>query len=389
MLVLKVIFWISGLMIIYPYVGYIVLLWTISLFVSKINRESTALVLPKVTLLISAYNEEFVIKDKILNSLSLDYPKDLIEIVVVSDGSDDGTGSIVEQYEDQGVMLRHFEGRIGKTACLNKAVVLSKGEIVVFSDANSNYDKDAIKNLVRHFCDQKIGFVTGTTKYVTNSDENAIESVGLYSRIEKFTKMLESRIGSCVGADGAIFAVRKSLYQPLKDYDINDFVIPLSVVKQNHRGILESSAFCIEKTASDIRGEFSRQIRITNRTIRAIFNNASLLNPFCCGFFSLELLSHKVCKFLVPFFMLIMFFTNMMLISQGSLYVAVFIAQICFYLIAIINHSLHFLPVLSKLASASYTFTTVNLAILLGWVQYLKGETYTTWSPGQRGDIIQ
>ena len=241
-------------MIIYPYVGYPAVLWLISLFILKKSKEEPVQLLSKVTLLISAYNEEGVIKDKIINSLALSYPKDLLEIVVVSDGSEDRTKDIVEQYGDKGVILRHYEGRIGKTACLNKASPLANGDIIVFSDANSHYDKGAVNNLVRNFSDNNIGFVTGTTKYITNDNENSVESVGLYTKIEKLTKTLESRISSCVGADGAIFAIRKNLYQPLKDYDINDFVIPLNVVKQGYRGILESNAYCIEKTASDIKG---------------------------------------------------------------------------------------------------------------------------------------
>ena len=384
MVICKIIFWFSGFMIFYPYVGYLAVLWFISLFISKKNKEDPAQLLPKVTLTISAYNEEDVIKDKILNSLALNYPKDLIEIVVVSDGSEDRTKDIVEQYRDRGVILRHYNGRIGKTACLNKAVPLAKGDIIVFSDSNSNYDKDAICNLVRSFSDKNIGFVTGTTKYITNDNEDSMESVGLYSRIEKLTKTLESKISSCVGADGAIFAIRKDLYQPLKDYDINDFVIPLNVVKQGHRGILESNAFCNEKTASDIRGEFNRQVRITNRTIRAIFNNMVLMNPFRHGFFSFELFSHKLCKFLVPFFMLALFFTNIVSITQGLLYIIILILQICSYLIALFKYYERYLIGLSTLASASHTFITVNLAILLGWLQYSKGETYTTWSPKRR-----
>lgn len=384
MLILKAMFWFSGFMIIYPYMGYPAFLWLISLFISKKNNVEPVQLLPKATLLISAYNEEAVIKDKILNSLALNYPKDLIEIVVVSDGSEDRTKYIVEQYRDRGVILRHYEGRIGKTACLNKAVPLAKGDIIVFSDANSNYDKEAINELVKNFSDKSIGFVTGTTKYITNDNENSIESVGLYSRIEKLTKTLESNISSCVGCDGAIFAIRKNLYQPLKEYDINDFVIPLNVVKQGYRGILEGNAFCNEKTASDIKGEFDRQVRITNRTIRAIFNNMILMNPFRHGFFSFELFSHKLCKFLVPFFMLAMFISNIVLVTQNLLYIIILLLQICAYLIALFKYYERYLIGLSSLASTSHTFIMVNLAILLGWLKYLKGETYTTWSPGRK-----
>lgn len=340
--------------------------------------------LPKVTLLISAYNEEAVIKDKILNSLALNYLKGMIEIVVVSDGSEDRTKDIVEQYRERGIILRHYDGRIGKTACLNKAVQLARGDIIVFSDANSNYDKEAVNIMVTNFVDESIGFVTGTTKYITNKYSGSIESVGLYSRIEKLTKTLESKISSCVGCDGAIFAIRKNLYQSLKEYDINDFVIPLNVVKQGYRGILDGNAFCNEKTASDIKGEFNRQVRITNRTIRAIFNNVVLMNPFRHGFFSFELFSHKLCKFLVPFFMLALFFTNIILTTQGLLYIIILILQICSYLIALFKYYERHFKGLSSLASAAHTFITVNLAILLGWLKYLKGETYTTWSTGRK-----
>lgn len=384
MLIVKIIFWFSGFMIIYPYVGYIAFLWFISLFVSDKDKETSVKVLPKVTLLISAYNEEAVIEDKILNSLALNYPKDMIEIVVVSDGSDDRTKNIVEQYGANGVILRHYEERIGKTACLNKAIPLSKGEVIVFSDANSHYDTEAINNMVRHFADDKIGFVTGATKYIINDSGNAIESVGIYSRIEKLTKTLESKINSCVGADGAIFAIRKNLYQPLNNYDINDFVIPLNVIKQGYRGVLEGAAFCNEKTASDIKGEFNRQVRITNRTIRAIFNKMVLMNPFRHGFFSFELFSHKLCKFLVPFFMFVLFFASIVLTTQGILYIVILILQICAYLIALFKYFERYLIGLSGLASVSHTFIMVNLAILLGWLKYLKGETYTTWSPGRK-----
>lgn len=143
-------------MIIYPYMGYPAVLWFISLFMSKNNKEASVQVLPKVTLLISAYNEEAVIKNKIINSLALTYPKDLIEIVVVSDGSEDRTIDIIKQYADKGVLLRRYEGRIGKTACLNKAVPLAKGDIIVFSDANSNYDREAIMSLVGNFADEDV-----------------------------------------------------------------------------------------------------------------------------------------------------------------------------------------------------------------------------------------
>ncbi|HKZ46858.1 MAG TPA: glycosyltransferase family 2 protein, partial [Thermodesulfobacteriota bacterium] len=258
--IVKFIFWFSVILIFYPYIGYLLILKIISFFKSNNSIADNEEFKPLATLLISAYNEEAVIEDKILNSLDLNYPKELLEIVVISDGSNDKTNELVIKYADKGVVLRHYEGRIGKTACLNRAVPLAKGEIIVFSDANSRYDREAIRELVRSFADKEVGFATGFTRYTT--DEGLIDSISLYSRIEKITKKLESKIASCVGADGAIFAIRKPLYKLLNDYDINDLVIPLNVIKQGYRGRFEDRAFCTEKAVS-YRGEFNRQVRIT------------------------------------------------------------------------------------------------------------------------------
>ncbi len=376
-------FWFSIIFIFYAYFGYPLLLLLFTVINKRRYPEQTGRVdnfYPKVTLLISAYNEERVIEDKILNSLELDYPKELLEIVVISDGSNDMTNKIAERYADKGVILRYFEGRIGKTACLNKAVPLAKGDIVIFSDANSKYDREAVKELVKHFADKKIGFVTGTTKYVSDEANKALDSIGIYSKIEQITKRLESEIGSCVGADGAIFAIQKNLYQQLKDIDINDLVIPLNIVKHGYRGILEEKAFCIEKTAKNASGEFYRQVRITNRTIRAIVNNIELFNPLEFGIFSFQLLSHKVCKLSVPFFLLILLLTNVLLIKNRPLYLLLFSGQLLFYSSALLGYVGKYFKGLSRLTSVSNTFTIANLAVLLGWIKFIKGETYTTWN---------
>ncbi len=371
-------------MIFYAYIGYPMVLWIISLFKSATQRKHSELSLPGVSLLISAYNEEDVIEEKILNSLALNYPKDLIEVTVISDGSTDGTNEIVRRYEDKGVVLKNYEGRIGKTACLNKSVPLAKGDIIVFSDANSMYEKDAVKHMVTNFVDDKIGFVTGYTKYSSQEGEKISTSIGLYSRIEKITKKYESAIGSCVGADGAIFAIRKDLYKPLQDFEINDLVIPLSIIRQGFRGILEENAYCIEKTTGDPHGEFRRQVRITNRTLRAIMKNIDLINPFKAGFFFFELMSHKVVKFLVPFFMGILLVTNISLLSLGIEYFLALLLQIITYLLAWMYHKGLGFKGISRAGSLCHSFVTVNLAIFGGWLKFLKGDTYTTWSPVKR-----
>ena len=385
MIAIAIIFWAALFVIFYAYAGYLAVLWLVSRFARLDEKTGNAQSghPPSVTLIISAFNEEEVIGQKIQNALSLDYPRELLEIVIVSDGSTDRTHEIASNFADRGVVLRHYEGRIGKTECLNRALPLAKGEIIVFSDANSTYEKNALKALVRPFQSSAIGFVTGWTKYGSGAG-TAADSLGLYSRIELITKELESRLGSCIGADGAIFAIRKALYLPLENYDINDFVIPLSINQQGYRGVLQREAICFEKDAGGAKGEFRRQVRITNRTIRAIMNYRQLLNPFRFGLLSFELFSHKVCKFIVPFFMVALLVTNLILAGDGRFFMVVLIGQGIFYVAACLAAFASKRGSFYRMADAARTFVVVNAAIALAWVKYLQGETYTTWSPTKR-----
>jgi len=386
MIAIAATFWASLLAISYAYVGYPAILWLVSRFgkFREMNGAGQDTHLPFVTMIVSAFNEEKVIGEKIENTLSLDYPSELLEIVVVSDGSSDRTGRIALEFANRGVVLRHYEGRIGKTACLNRTLPLTAGGIIVFSDANSTYEKGALRALVRPFQDSTVGFVTGWTRYGSSEDISTADSLGLYSKLELITKDLESRLGSCIGADGAIFAIRKELYLPLKDHDINDFVIPLSINLQGYRGVLQREAICFEQDAGSSKGEFYRQVRITNRTIRAIVNYRQLLNPFKFGVFSLELFSHKVCKFLVPPFMVALFVTNLLLAERGGVFLLALIAQGIFYLVASASALVSRTGLLSRIAEAARTFVVVNAAIALAWIKYFQGETYTTWSPTKR-----
>ena len=377
-------FWIAFCAVFYAYVGYPLVLGALVLCRGRRPANITYLKWPKVSLLISAYNEEAVIADKIENSLALEYPPELLEIVVISDGSTDATDSIVTSYRNRNVILKRYEGHLGKSACLNKAVSEAAGDIIVFSDANSQYDRKALKHLVMKFTDSSIGWVTGRTEYQSTTGEGNI-SAGIYTRIEQLTKSLEGEIGSCIGADGAIFAIRRPLYRPLEDYDINDFVIPAKIIQQGYRGVLANEAFCMEETAASAALEFRRHIRITARTLRAIFTHRSLLNPFAYPVFSFELVSHKLMKFVTPFALGILFFSNVAIAATHSsyFYTAFLCLQIIGYLLWIaraLNIPMSFLAGPSRVLQ---TFFAVNLAIVIGWVKFLRGEKYTTWQTGR------
>ena len=284
---------------------------------------------PIVTIIISAYNEEKDIEEKIRNSLLLDYPEDKLEIIVSSDGSSDRTNEIVAGIKDNRLILRSFSDRLGKTACLNKVIPNIKGEIVVFTDANSMFAPDMLQHLVKNFYDPAIGAVSGWTKYC--NPDSGEETTGLYAKLEKKTKLDESKVSSCVGADGAIFAIRKELYVPLGANDINDFIIPLNVIKQHKRVVLDENIYCIEETTKGIKNIYNRQVRITTRTAWAIRRYIDLLNIFKYGSFSFFLFSHKVLRLLTPFFLLSAFILNIFILQRSLFYGVTMTGQLLFW----------------------------------------------------------
>jgi cellulose synthase/poly-beta-1,6-N-acetylglucosamine synthase-like glycosyltransferase len=280
--------------LVYIYGGYLLALKLI-VWIRGARPIQRAPITPPLTLIISAYNEAAVIRKKIENALSLDYPADRREIVVISDASDDGTDDTVKQYASQGVRLFRQAERRGKTAGLNAALPTVGGEIVVFSDANAMYREDALRMLVRNFADANVGCVTGEARYLPGGD---VADIGerLYWSYEMQIKRLETALGSMVGGDGAIYAIRKSLWRSLPENAINDFLNPLQIVAAGWRAIYEPGAVCFEETAGGTRAEYRRRVRIVSRSWRAVFQSRGVLNPLRVGFFAWSLLSHKVLR---------------------------------------------------------------------------------------------
>ena len=380
-MLIETLFWLSAAAIFHAYAGYPLLLWLISFIIKAPIKKAD--ITPSVSLVISAYNEEKILPEKLENALDLDYPQDLLEIAVISDGSTDKTNTIIQNFSEQSnrILPCISQQNKGKTACLNDFFPKLHGDIILFSDANSFYDKNLIRRIVRPFADTEIGFVTGSTKYFASSADASNHTMGIYSRLERLTKSLESKIGSCVGADGAAFAIRNSLFSPLQPDDINDLVIPFHIVSKGYRGILEASVLCTEAAAGKPE-EFHRQIRITNRTLRAIFNHKYLLNPFQYPLFSFELFSHKIMKYLTPLWMLFLLTTNALLaFGSGTFYKILFVLQGFFYVCALIGLLKKGEERKARLINACHVFLLVNAAYAVGWFKYLKGETYTSWKP--------
>jgi len=374
--------------LVYIYLGYPLLLWLMVKIKPNNHRIQTDhCYQPIVTLIISAYNEEKVIEQKIHNSLDLEYPRDKFEIIVFSDGSNDRTEEIVKEFTEKGIKLFRFEGRKGKTYCQNEVVKIAKGEIIVFSDANSIYQADAIKKLMPYFADKKVGCVVGELRYgkkFKNDKANLVEGENIYWKYDKLLKLLESKISSVVTANGAIYALRKSVYIPLNDNINSDFIEILRLVAKGYRVIYEPEAITWESTAEDTNKELLRRKRIVISSVSSLLKEKeihSLFNPFKNGMFSIQLLSHKVLRWFSAVLMLLSLALNFLLIGEGLIYDILMVGQVIFYLLALIglicdNLCRRNAP---KIPHTIYYLCLSCWAMLYGTIEALRGKEIITW----------
>jgi len=375
-------FWLAAAAVTYTFAGYPILLWALTLW--RRRAAPAAKQLPSLSLIISVHNEEDVLPMKVENALTLEYPRDRFDIIVASDGSTDRTNEIAARFAGAGVRLFAVPRQQGKTLTLNDAVRMAKGEVVVFTDANAMFSHAALLHLVRNFADPRIGFVTGWTLYRASRGSATSQSARSYGLLETQIKYMESLLHSCVGADGAIFAIRKVLYETLAAADINDLVIPLRIIRRGYRGVLEKQAVCEETAEARTDRELSRQIRIHTRTIRAMLSHAALLNPFAYGWFSLSLFSHKLLRLILPFLLLLLLATSAVLAAQGQPYQAVLELQALFYGLAGIGWTMKNAPGLMKYLKLPFSFVMVNWAIVVAWGRVLAGKKDEMWAPARR-----
>jgi cellulose synthase/poly-beta-1,6-N-acetylglucosamine synthase-like glycosyltransferase len=370
---MKFLFWCLVFFCLYSYVLYpiIVFLW------ARIvrNRWKLGESTPSLSIIVSVFNEESVISAKLQNALALDYPPDLLEVIVCSDGSTDRTNEIVASVGDARISLYEFP-RSGKTACLNRVVPKARGEIVLFTDANAMFPVDTLRRMVRNFGDERIGLVTGGTRYF--STDGAREVTGLYAKLERWTKLHESRISSCVGADGAIFAIRRDLFVPLSGNDINDFIIPLTVLEKGYRVVLDTEVNCREPASDDEKKAFRRQVRITNRTMWAIVRNFRFTSLRRYGAFAFFLISHKLLRFGVPFFFLLTGLLNLKLVAAGPVYVLTLLAYLSFVALGLLNYAQ---KIKNKLAGICKFFLITITAQMIGVLRMMVGIEDRIWTP--------
>jgi cellulose synthase/poly-beta-1,6-N-acetylglucosamine synthase-like glycosyltransferase len=382
----EMIFWLSAVAFIYTYAGYPILLALVSTIrprpVKRGRFES------KVSIVITAYNEERDLRGKLENTLALDYPHELLEIIVASDCSSDGTDEIAREFAERGVRLVRQPQRLGKTAAQNMAVAEARGEVILFSDATSLYEPDVLKVIMPAFADPTVGCAAGRLIYVDKANTRVGRGARSYCGYETFLKRHESRIFSLIGVSGCLYAVRKSAYVPLYHEACSDFIIATKMVEQNLRAIYEPAAVCVEETNQRSDKELKMRVRVIAQTFADLWRHRAMINPFHSGFYALQLLSHKVMRYAVPFFLVGLLLTTGFLASNSRLFLVRFLCQVAAYLSALCAWILERAGVHNRLMALPQYFVLSNIAALIAAYQFLRGERYAQWEPDREGTAL-
>jgi glycosyltransferase involved in cell wall biosynthesis len=375
----SVLFWVSIALIFYAYLGYPVLLKIVSFFRNRPVKKGD--VSPKVSFIIAAYNEENCIGEKIENTLAQDYPREKLETIVVSDCSTDRTDERVRFYESKGVLLIRAPQRKGKEAAQKIAVERASGQIIVFSDVATLLEPRGISSIVRNFNDPTVGCVSSVDRFVDRDGKTSGE--GAYVRYEMLLRSLETKVNTLVGLSGSFFAARREV---CRDWAIDlqsDFNTLLNSVKTGLRGVSDPESIGYYRDISDEEKEFERKVRTVLRGISVFMRGLPLLNPFKYGLFSWQLFSHKLCRWMVPFALVVTFVSNLVLAPYSVFYLWTLILQLVFYAFAF--GGVWMTPFSRKyfLKIPSF-FVLVNLSILMAWYRYFQGERQLAWEPSQR-----
>ncbi|WP_339728410.1 glycosyltransferase family 2 protein [uncultured Gimesia sp.] len=388
-LLIQTLFWSSLTLVTYTYAGYPLILWLLSrrreIQAPEESRASRNSPLPRVSIVIAAYREESVILERLNNLAKLDYPSDQLEILIGCDGNEDLTGELVSTYDNAQIRLIQFEPRRGKASVLNDCVPQAAGEIIVFSDANTNMDPQCIKQLVRHFQDETIGCVCG--QLILEDPTTGKNVDGLYWKYENFLKHCETKLGAVLGVNGALYALRKSLYSSLPAETVNDdFLIGMRVHLAGRRIIYDDTAFAREETATSVHAEFKRRIRIGTGAFQSLKHLKGLLNPKH-GYVAFAFWSHKLLRWLCPAFMLMALVANLCLI-QSPIYQMTLLAQGLFYLSAFVGMKFVNGNRYLKLCRVPGMFVQMNLALGIGFCRWLSIRQTGIWDRTERSQTV-
>lgn len=382
------VFWVGVTTVCYTYLGYGVIIHLISkarkgYWVPFGQKDAD---LPLIALIIAAYNEGTVIGEKIRDTLELDYPEEKLEVFVVTDGSTDDTPEIVKQFPR--LTLFHSPERRGKIHAVNRVMKFVRSPIVVFSDANTQLNTAALKNIVRHYQDEIVGGVAGEKKIRAGSRENASGTgEGLYWKYESFLKRKDSEVYSVVGAAGELFSIRTALYEaPAENMIIEDFYLSLRVAARGYRFIYEPEAYAIESASVSVEEEWKRKVRICAGGFQAMGKLKYLLNPFKHGMLSFQYFSHRVLRWtLAPLFLPLVLMANIPLAVKGGPFYQMLLAlQLTFYLVAVAGYFLRARKISIPGFFVPFYFCVMNLSVYAGFSRFIRGRQSVLWEKAKR-----
>ncbi|GAB1268240.1 glycosyltransferase family 2 protein [Aurantivibrio infirmus] len=377
-------FWLLAFLSLYSYFFYplcLKLLVWLRERSGELQDESQKNAPTSLTLIITAYNEEERIAEKLENTLELDFNSGSLEIIVASDCSSDRTDEIVKQFEDRGVRLVRAQERLGKENAQLTAIRESNGDVIVFSDTATKIPEDGLTKLVEYFADPKIGAVSSEDRFVSQSGEVAGE--GAYVKYEMWLRGEESKLAGLIGLSGSFFAARREVCAEWDIHSPSDFNTALNCARLGLVAVTAPDVLGFYQDLKDPAKEYQRKIRTVIRGITALSRHAEVLNPFTFGVFSFQVISHKLMRWLVPWFLIALFLTTAIVANQGSIYALALIAQIGFYIVAIAAHYNHKLQN-NSVVKIIYFFVQVNIALFDASCRYLAGTRMTTWTPSAR-----
>lgn len=387
-------FWGSLFIIFYTFVGYGMLLYLLviirRLFKGSRKIEANTDKLPSLTLIVASYNEADILRDKIRNTLDLNYPKDKLNLLFVTDGSSDGSERLIEEYQEIRVM--HSPERRGKIHAMHRAMKEVQTEVVVFTDANTFLNKDALINIARHYADPSVGCVSGEKRVKVDVEADATAGEGFYWKYESKLKKWDSELYSVVGAAGELFSIRRFLYEPVEpDTVLDDFMISLLIAQKGYRIVYEPDAYAVEESSANIKEELKRKVRIAAGGIQSILRLGKLFNPINYPVLTFQYISHRVLRWTItPFLMILVFFLNIFLVNATDdvIYQLLMCGQVMFYGTALIGLLLEQRKLKIKLFFIPYYFCIMNYAVLAGIHRYFFGGQSAVWEKAKRKAAI-
>ncbi len=384
-------FWGALFVVFYAYLGYGIVLFAMVKLKSVFGKSQTDMILeekfePEVALIIPAYNEKYDVGEKVRNSLELDYPKDKLRIIFVTDGSDDGTPDVLKHYN--GIEVMHKPEREGKIAAINRVMPEIKEPFTIYTDANAMLSPQTVRTIIRHYQNPYVGAVAGEKRIrIQEAAQASAAGEGLYWKYESMLKTLDSELNSVVGAAGELFSIRTSLFQPVeRDTILDDFMISLRISQQGYKVVYEQEAYAQEYPSQNVSEELKRKVRICAGGIQSIVRLKGLLNPLKYGLLTFQYVSHRVLRWsLAPISLLLMAIVSLPLMIQfGGIYTVMFVLQCAFYLMAVPGWILEHKHMRVKLFFVPYYFFIMNLAVFLGFFRYMKGQQSVLWVRAER-----